>query len=302
MTMSDPPNIDQRGFSNVSWEGKDPGTEIQFFPKNVDPDYLKTFGCRMAEGRFFSYEFPSDMRESLVLNETAVRTMGLDAPVGKRVTIGNSTYNIIGIIKDFHQTTLRKPIEPMVLRWGQGNFTICFRFNPSKKQEVISFVGNGMKGWDRFDPDRPFRYHMVDESIDNFYTSEKKTEVILAVFTIIALFTACLGLLGLASFMAEKRTREIGLRKIFGAPVKEMLWLQTREFSKWIILSGIISGPLAYWAAKAWLNNFAYHFNPGIGILLVTVFVTLVIAQVIVSYQSVRAAIANPVDSLRHEY
>ena len=117
MTISDPPNIDQRGISNVSWEGKDPGIVIQFFPVNVDPDYLKTFGVKMAAGRFFSDEFSTDRTESLVLNEAAVRAMGIYSPIGKKVTIGRQTYNIIGIIKDFHQTTLRKPVEPMILRF-----------------------------------------------------------------------------------------------------------------------------------------------------------------------------------------
>ena len=134
-----------------------------------------------------------------------------------------------------------------------------------------------------------------------FYTSEKKVETILKVFTVIALFTACLGLIGLASFMAEKRTREIGLRKIFGASVGGMVWLQSWEFSKWILISGVIAGPLAYWTAKDWLSSFAYHFYPGIGILLVTLSVTLLIAIVVVGYQSLKAAMANPVDSLRHE-
>jgi putative ABC transport system permease protein len=255
----------------------------------------------MAAGRFFSYEFPTDMRESLVLNETAVRAMGLDAPLGKKVTVGSRTFNIIGIIKDYHQTTLRKPIEPMVLRWGMGSSTICFRFNPAKTEEIISFIGKGLKGWDRNDPDRPFRYQMVEERIEKFYTSEKKVETILGVFTVIALFTACLGLLGLASYMAEKRTREIGLRKTYGASVSAMVWLQTWDFSKWILLSGMIAGPLAYWAANNWLAGFAYHFNPGIGILVVTVIVTLMIALLTVGYQSLKAAMANPVDSLRHE-
>ena len=142
---------------------------------------------------------------------------------------------------------------------------------------------------------------MLEERIDKFYTSERKVEAILAVFTVVALFTACLGLIGLASFMAEKRTREIGLRRIFGAPVSEMLWMQTWEFSKWILLSGVIAGPASYWAAGKWLSGYANHFNPGIGIILVPVIVTFIIALIAVGYQSMKAAMANPVDSLRHE-
>ena len=299
MTVSDPPNIDQRGFSNVKWEGKDPGTVIMFFPVIVDPDYLKTFGVKMAAGRFFSDEFPGDRTESLVLNETAVGAMGINSPVGKKVIIGEKAYNVIGIIKDFHQTTLGKPIEPMILRYTNST-TLCLRINPARTKETISFIEKTMKGYFP-DPDRPVRNEILQERIDKFYTSEKKIEAILAVFTVIALFTACLGLIGLASFMAEKRTKEIGLRKIFGAPVSRMIWLQTWEFSKWILLSGLIAGPLAYWATKEWLSGFAYHFNPGIGILLVTVFVTLIIALIAVGYHSLKAAMANPVDSLRHE-
>jgi ABC-type antimicrobial peptide transport system permease subunit len=300
MTISDPPNIDQRGFSNVTWEGKDPGTVIQFFPVNVDPDYLKTFGVKMAEGRFFSDEFSTDRREALVLNETAVRAMGIISPLGKKMTIGDQTYTIIGIIRDFHQTTLSKPIEPMILRAPSFHWSLCLRINPARKMETISFIEKTMKGYNP-DPDRPFRYEILDEKIDKFYTSEKKVESILGVFTVIALFTACLGLLGLASFMAEKRTRETGLRKIFGARISAIIWLQSWEFSKWILLSGVIAGPLAYWAAKDWLSGFAYHFNPGIGIYIVTVIAALIIALIAVGYQVVKSAMANPVDSLRHE-
>ncbi len=300
MTLSDPPNIDQRSFSNVSWEGKDPGTGIQFFPVAVDPDYIKTFGVTMAEGRFFSDEFPADRTEALVLNETAARAMNLISPVGKKISIGNQTYSVIGIIKDFHQTTLRKYIEPMILYCPRSNFSLCLRINPARTKETISFIEKTINDYYP-DPNRPFRYEMLDERIDRFYTSEKKVETILKVFTIIALFTACLGLMGLASFMAQKRTREIGLRKIFGAPVSGMVLLQTWDFSKLILLSGVIAGALAYLTASDWLDNFAYHFNPGIEILLVTVTVTLIIALIAVVYQSLKAAMANPVDSLRHE-
>jgi len=299
MTISDPPNIDQRGISNVTWEGKDPGNVVQFFPVNVDPDYLKTFGVKMAAGRFFSDEFSTDITESLVLNEAAVRAMGISSPIGEKITIGRQTYLVIGIIKDFHQTTLRKPVEPMILRFTYST-SLCLRINPARIQETISFIQETKKGYNP-DPDRPVRYEILDERINKFYISEKKVKVILSVFTVIALFTACLGLIGLASFMAERRTREIGLRKIFGAPVSEMVWLQTWDFSKWILLSGAIAGPLAYWAAKNWLSSFAYHFNPGMGILLVTVIVTLIIALISVGYQSLKAAMTNPVDSLRHE-
>jgi putative ABC transport system permease protein len=298
ITQSDPPSIDQRGFSDVTWEGKDPGIAIQFFPVIVDPDYIKTFGVKVAEGRFFSDDFPTDRTIAIVLNETAVRMMGLSSPVGKQLTIGRQQYTIIGIVKDFHQTTLRKPIEPMVLRAPGNHYQLCIRINPADTKKTIEFIEKKLK---EYMPDQPLRNEFLDNRIDKFYASEKKIETILSLFKFIALFTACLGLIGLASFMAEKRIREIGLRKIFGASVGGMVWLQSWEFSKWILISGVIAVPLAYWAARNWLSSFAYHFNPGIGILLVTVLVTLMIAIFTVSYQSLKAAMANPVDSLRHE-
>ena len=145
--------------------------------------------------------------------------MGISSPIGKKITIGRQTYVVIGIIKDFHQSSLRKPVEPMILRFTYST-SLCLRINPARKQETISFIKKRKKGYNP-DPDKPVRYEILDERINKFYIPEKKLKSILSVFTVIALFTACLGLIGLASFMAEKRTREIGLRKIFGTPVSE---------------------------------------------------------------------------------
>ncbi len=300
ITYSNPPNIDQRGFSDVTWEGKDPASVIQFFPVSVDPDYLKTFGTRMSAGRFFSEEFPADRTESVVINETAARKIGMESPLGKKLMIGTRTCIIIGIIKDFHQTALSKPIEPMILMFNSGNPNICIRINPTALNDVIPFIETTLKRFN-WDPDRPFRYELLDDRIEKFYLSDKKTETILSVFRVIALFTACLGLLGLASFMAEKRSREIGVRKIFGGSVPRLVWLQAWEFLKLIALSGVISAPFACLAADRWLSRNAYHFNPGIDILLMPVLVALIAASSMVGYQSLRAAMANPVDSLRHE-
>ena len=298
ITQSDPPRLDQRGRSDVTWEGKDPGNIVQFLPINVDPDYITVMGTSMTEGRFFLDDFPTDRTEALVLNQTAARVMGINSPVGKRVTVGKQTYTVIGIMKDFHQTSLHRPIEPMIILAPKNNWQVCARISPVDTKGTIAFIEKTMK---EYMPDQFFRGELLDDQIDKFYTSEKKVEAILTLFTIIALFTACLGLLGLASYLAEKRTKEIGLRKIFGAPVHGMVWLQTLEFFKWIILAGLIAGPLAYYAGGEWLKGFAYHYTPGIGILLATVLVTLIIALITVGYQSIRAALANPLDSLRHE-
>jgi putative ABC transport system permease protein len=303
ITLSEPPQKEQRGLSGVTWEGKNPGDESQFFPVTVDPDYLETFRVGLAEGRFFSREFPTDATEAVVLNQTAVRAMGMTSPLGKKVTIGRRTYNVIGVVKDFHQSSLHRPIEPMILRAPQDHWALCIRIRPTNVRETIAFLeatakklssNPNLSGVD-------YRFEFLDDRIDGFYAAERKVEAVLGLFTAIALFTACLGLLGLASFLAEKRTKEIGIRKILGAPVSGLVILQTREFSKWILMSGLVAGPAAYYAAGRWLRGFAYHVNPSVGVFVSAIFATLVIALLAVGFQSVRAARANPVESLRHE-
>jgi putative ABC transport system permease protein len=267
----------------------------------VDSEYLETFHIGMAEGRFFSRETPTDVTDAIVLNQTAVRAMGMTAPLGKPVTIGRRTFKVIGVIKDFHQSSLHRPIEPMILRSvGENNYQMCIRIRPENVPQTMAFLRTTAK---RFvlRPDININFEFLDDRIDGFYAADRKIGAVLGLFTAIALFTACLGLLGLASFLAEKRTKEIGIRKILGAPVPGLILLQTREFSKWILAAGFVAGPAAYWAAGRWLQGFAYHISPSLGMFVMSVLATLVVAQLAVGYQSVRAARANPVEALRHE-
>ncbi len=300
VTRSDPPQKEQRGISGVTWEGKNTGDESQFFPVTVDADYLQTFRIGMAEGRFFSREIPTDAAEAVVLNQTAAGAMGMTSPLGKRVTIGTQAYSVIGVIKDFHQSSLHRPIEPMILRAPPFHWAICIRISPDNVRDTTAFIEATAKKF-ASSPDFTITCEFLDDRIEGFYVSERKIEAVLGLFTVIALFTACLGLLGLASFLAEKRTKEIGVRKVLGAPVSGLVLLQTREFTKWILASGMIAGPAAYFTGQQWLRRFAYHFHPGVGIFLSAVFATLLIALLAVGCQSVRAAQANPVESLRHE-
>jgi putative ABC transport system permease protein len=300
-TQSDSPQREQRGITDVFWEGKNPEDRRSFFPVSTDPDFLETFCIGLAEGRFFSYEFPSDAREAIVLNETAVRTMGFLSATDKRVTIGEKPYTVIGVVKDFHQSSLHRPIEPMILRWPEEIYQNCVRINPVNVEETLAFLEQTRKTFMPWLPDGPFLYEFLDERISGFYSPERKVESILRLFTAIALFTACLGLFGLASYLAEKRTKEIGIRKVLGAPIGSLIFLQTREFTKWILVSGLIAGPAAYYASHRWLLGFAYHINPGIGLGVFCVLATLIVAFLTVGFQSLRASLANPVDSLRHE-
>jgi len=300
VTRSSPPQKEQRSLPDVSWEGKAQGDGSQFFPVTVDPEFLTVFRVSMAEGRFFSREFPTDATDSVVLNQTAARVMGMTSPLGKSVTIGRRPYTVIGVVKDFHQSSLHRPIEPMILRWTESG-PVCIRIDPANVAETLSFLKTTGNRFSQDDPDRQFTLEFLDDRIAGFYAEEDKTMAVLGLFTGIALFTACLGLLGLASFLAEKRTKEFGVRKVLGAPVAGLVLLQTKEFFMWILASGLVAGPAAYYAAGRWLRGFAYHFNPGPSLFVLSLLATLAVALLAVGYQSVRAAGANPVVSLRHE-
>ncbi len=310
MTRSLPPGIDQRGIDNLSWEGKNPNDRIMFYPATVDPDYLRTFGSKMAAGRFFSHDTLSDRSESVVVNETAAGILGPGSPIGKRITIGaqttpwaipERTLTVIGVMKDFHQVSLHRPIEPTFFTWEkEGGWPyISLRISPENIAATLNFLEKASKtlapaGF-------RFTYNFLDEQIDAFYQSERKIKSILELFTILALFTACLGLFGLASFLAEKRTKEIGIRKVLGASVLEIMLLLSSEFVKWVGIAALIAWPLAYYAMQRWLQTFAYRTAIGFGIFFFSGLAALAIALLTVGFQSVKAARANPVESLRYE-
>jgi putative ABC transport system permease protein len=292
-----PPSPGFRGTEDVDWDGKNPTAEFMIFSDIGDYDFLKTFGIRMAEGRFYSREFPTD-KDNFVVNETAIKKMGLEDPIGKRFTLGKKTGTIIGVVKDYHGGSLHNPIQPKVITLGDRGFFVCVKFSQGNVSEMIAFL---KEKWEKFVPGYPFRYGFLDESIAEAYESERKIGKIFQYFTGLAILIACLGLFGLASFTAEQRTKEIGIRKILGAKVSGIVLLLSKEFAKWILVANLISWPVAYFLTKKWLQSFAYKMDLGWGIFLVSAVLALAIAIMTVSYQAIRAATANPVTSLRYE-
>ncbi len=292
-----PPSPGFRGTEDVDWEGKDPTAEFMIFSDFGDYDFLKTFGIKMTEGRFYSREFPTD-RDNFVVNETAIKKMGLESPIGKRLTFKGKTGTIIGVTKDYHGGSLHHPILPKIIELSDEGFFICVKFRPGNVSEMIAFL---KEKWDKFVPGHPFQYGFLDESIAAAYESERKIGKIFRYFTGLAILIACLGLFGLASFTAEQRTKEIGIRKILGAKISGIVFLLSKEFTKWILVANLIAWPVAYLLSRRWLQGFAYRMNLGWEIFVVSAVLALVIAVVTVSYQAIRAAMANPVDSLRYE-
>jgi putative ABC transport system permease protein len=307
-SQSAPPGFAPRAAIDVSWDGKDPEDRTPFFPVPVDPAYLETFRAGMAEGRFFDRERGSDRTDAVVVNETAARAMGPGSPVGKRLsltamsmegTTETRNYTVIGVMKDFHQASLHEAIEPMVFTDnGEEGPWLNLRISPVGVGETIGFLE---RTWKSFVTEFPFTYEFLDERYDSFYKEDRRTRAVLGVFAALALFAACLGLVGLASFVAEKRTKEIGIRKVLGATSPGLVLMQSREFLVWVVVANVVALPAAYVAAGSWLRSFAYRADPGFAPGLLAAVFSLLIAFVSVAYRAVRAARANPVDSLRFE-
>jgi putative ABC transport system permease protein len=294
---------------NAHWlEGWDRTEIFTLSTSRVSYDFEKAMGMEMASGRFFSREMPSDSF-AVVINEAAVNALGLEDPLTKRfVEPGQDGQDdrfipIIGVVKDFHFASLQSEIGPMAMYFMPGNYEghITIRLGEGNQAETISFIE---RTWNEFKQDAPFEYSWMDEEFNKLFATERRTSLILLVFSFLSIFITCLGLLGLISYTTNQRTREIGIRKIMGASVQIVMRLLSREVANLLLISGLISIP-AYFGVRAWLQKFAYHINFQVGIfflvlLLVTLFV-LFLAMLTVSYHSYKAATANPAESIRSE-
>ncbi|MCK4758783.1 MAG: ABC transporter permease [Candidatus Aminicenantes bacterium] len=292
------------GSDSIGWEGKPEDKRIFMSIHSVDFDYQKIFDIKMTQGRYFSRDYPTDRSDGIIVNETAAKIMGMESPIGKRISCSipfssQKSGTIIGVAKDFHFRSLHEKIDPLVLVIAPGWFTDAYiRMKPENVPETLGFIEKTIK---KFAPDFPFEYSFLDEDIDNLYKTEQRIGNLVRYGTFLAIFIACLGLFGLASFTAEKRTKEIGIRKVLGASISGIVLLLTKEFTKWVILANLIAWPIAYFVMSIWLQNFAYHVNIGIWTFLFSSALALVTALITVSFQAVKTAASNPVDSLRYE-
>jgi putative ABC transport system permease protein len=212
-------------------------------------------------------------------------------------------FHIIGIVKDFHYESFHEPVKPleMVMLHGTCQWPESFvsvRINTSNVRETMAHI---RKTWREIIPGTPFEFSFLDKIYNDQYRNEERTARIFAIFTFFALFVACLGLLGLTSFAADQRTREIGIRKILGASVPGIILMMSREFIRWVLIANIVAWPLAYYIMRRWLQSFAYRSDIGLSVFILSGFIAVVIALLTVSFQTIKAAIANPVDSLRYE-
>jgi putative ABC transport system permease protein len=270
----------------------------------VDENYLPTLGIQLLEGRNFSKEFGMDS-SSVILNEAAAKAFGWkqEAAIGQTLSRTSKrgekeNYHVIGVVKDFHFRPFHERISPlvMILAPDPGNLIVKL-----KTKDVAGVIATLKKNWNDFGPEDPLTYSFLDERFENSYKAEQRIGMILGIFAGLTIFVACLGLFGLAKFTAEQRTKEIGIRKVLGASVSQVSTMLSKEFVKLVLIACIIAFPLAWWAMNKWLEDFAYRVNIGWWVFVVAAVVALLIALFTVSFQAIKAAIANPVKSLRSE-
>ncbi len=268
---------------------------------NVDYDFVETFGLQLYEGRDFSREFTTDMNQALLLNEEAVKQFGFDSGLNKRLTPGGqNNLPVVGSLKDYYFKSLHQKIEPFVMILGsEQSFT--WVFIKTTDESISGVMQFAEQEWRRLNPGHPFEYTFVDRNIAQMYQSETKLSRLLSIFTAITIYIACLGLFGLASFSVLQRTKEIGIRKVVGASVGGILIILLKEYVKWVMIANVIAWPLAFYFTRRWLEGFAYQTSLNIMVFVGSGLLALIIALLTVSFQTYKAATANPVDSLRYE-
>jgi len=293
IAREDDPNPKQ-AFPISSWE--------------IDEDYIDTLGMKIVSGRNFSRQFAGDAQD-MIINQAAAAYFGFKSPLGQKlirvvddpqkpghiVTIPGT---IIGVVEDFHFESLRESIAPLVLLKGQSRGTMAVRIKAGHIAAVVKVLKNK---WTSLVPGEPFEYTFLDEIFNEIYKSELRTGRIYAIFAVLAIFIGCLGLFGLVSFSTVKRTKEIGVRKILGATIHEMALLLIKDYVLLVGLANLIAWPIAYYLMHRWLQDFAYRNSIGVAVFMFSGLLGLAIAMLTVGYQAIRAARANPVDSLRYE-
>jgi putative ABC transport system permease protein len=280
-----------------------PDQLIKTLRYEVDDQYIPTLGIEMAAGRNFSKEMLTDSN-SIILNERAVRAFGweqhpLDHLVGRKDNQGNtSVYRVIGVVKDFHFKSLHEAISPLVMTLGANAGTAILKVIAGNVPGLIASI---RQQWNSFHSGVTFDYSFLDERFNKTYLSEQKTGLILGIFAGLTIFVACIGLFGLATFTAEQRTKEIGIRKVLGATIAGIVSLLSKDFLKLVSIAFIIAAPVSWFVMNRWLRDFAYHIDIGAWIFIGVAVLALAITLFTISFQAIRAALANPVKSLRSE-
>jgi ABC-type antimicrobial peptide transport system permease subunit len=281
----------------AKWPGKDPDAVIEINVLTVGEDFVKTMGMEVLSGEDFSNTFLRDSSRFLI-NEVLARIMGLDNPVGKELSLWGTTGTIAGVLKDFHMSSMYDPIAPLIVRYQPSGTRLAFIRIAGNIHQALTGIERVSK---EINPAFPFRYDFLDDEYREAYRSEAAVSKLVNVFAAVSIFIACLGLLGLSSFSADQRAREIGIRKVHGASSGSLVLLLSKQYAQLMIIAFIAASPLAYAYMQRWLSDFAYRTDAGIGLFAIAGAVTFLVGALTVSYRSYKAALANPVKTLKEE-
>jgi ABC-type antimicrobial peptide transport system permease subunit len=284
---------------DANWEGKNTDETQVLYSSSVDFDFLSTFNIKLKQGRDFSKDFSTDTQNAFIINEKAVELMGFDSPVGQHLSFLDETGQIIGVIKDYHFLSLNEKIEPLIMsiRTEWRNY-VFIKIKSENISHTIEYIKNI---WNNLAPDIPFEFTFLDDALNEQYFYVKQMRTIFFYFTCLAILISCLGLYGMVSFVAEQKTKEIGIRKVLGASILNVIGMLSNNFTLGLISANVIAWPIAYFGMNKWLQNFAYKTELEWWVFLLAGSIALLIAIITVSSQAIKAAIANPIESIRYE-
>ncbi len=289
-------------WDGLNWPGRGDASTIVCNYVEVDYDFLELYNIGIEEGRPFSQEYLSDQKGAFMMNEVAVREIGWADPLTRNIThLNRFDAEVVGVVENFHFQSLHDPVDALYLFLSPSTTThgyLSLKIKGERIGETISFIEDKMK---QFSPSYPFQYEFFDEIYNRAYRLERKLKDVLIIFSSLAIFLACLGLFGLAAYTAARKTKEIGIRKVLGASISCITYELSAHFLKWVLIANIIAWPIAYYAMDSWLQNFSYRIQIQLWMFIFASLIVAMIALVTVIYQSVKAATANPVTSLRYE-
>lgn len=286
-------------WGDFTWEGKDPNAQISFDVVMTEWDYEKTVGLKFKEGRPFSKEYTTDSN-AVILNEAALKMIGYDHPLGKIIHLNNRALTIIGVIDNVVMLDPFKPVGPGVIIFDANNVSTIF-LRPARSGNMKKVLAAIQPITEKYNPSLPFEYRFVDDDFAKKFTTENQVSKLAAIFAGLAIFISCLGLFGLASFMAERRTKEIGIRKVLGASVANLWILLSKEFVMLVLVASVMASPLALWLMHNWLQKYDYRISISGWVFAIAGLLAVIIALFTVSAQAIKAALANPVAALRSE-
>jgi hypothetical protein len=282
------------------WQDRDVDNDILIGFAYAGYDYDDVLGIDFPQGRYYDVSYATDTSNGIVINESLLRAMNMKDPIGKWFGQGDNRWKIVGVMGDFHFLPLTYEISPFVMFFADPEYTstLMIKISGDRPKETIAHLE---EVWNRINPAFPFEYDFLDKEYNELYESEDRLGKIFTYFAFLAIFISCLGLLGLASFMAEQRTKEIGIRKTFGAPVSAIVLMMSKEFAKLVIIANVIAIPLAWYLLKEWLTNYSYTTRLSADIFITAFLLSILIAWITISYQAIKAAFMNPVKAIKYE-